>query len=269
MPGVQALDLPRTVAFAIWPHQVDLVTNEKDPYFDRRVFEPIDRSDLISVINHGYQQNIKVVQVDGRNIPVFGKGRTKIGLVINHLCGAHPYTGTLKPVLEEIVALKGGAIHDLILDRVGETGVRMMATPMPTKGGAAKAQRLMAVENTHRRAESEAQRAERAQRMLELGVPEEDIMADLDVKTKVTLHKLLKFDPNAPAVPRKKPEKKRPSAKRLTQLLDTMNPGEPLSAQAHDVLVGLRFGLEFARGSLTTDELAEAIPSVARLLKHP
>jgi hypothetical protein len=139
MPGVQALDLPRTVAFAIWPHEVHLVTDEKDPYFDRRVFEPINMGDLISVAQHGYQQNVKIVQVDKRHIPVFGKGRTKIGLVINHLSGAHAYKGTLKPVVEMIAELKGGVIHDMILEKVGERGVRMMATPMPATGGAAKA----------------------------------------------------------------------------------------------------------------------------------
>lgn len=259
MPGSQALDLPRTVAFAIWPHEVALVTDPADPYFDRRVFDAVDRGDLVSVVTHGYQHNIKVVEVSDRNVPVFGKGRTKIGLVINHLSGAHAYKGTLRPVLDCIAELKGGVIHDLILDRVGKTGVRMMAIPMAPKGGAAKAQRLMAVENTHRRAESDAQRAERAQRMAELGVPEADIMEDLDIKTKATLHRLLKFDPNATVAPKTRAKSKRPSAKRVETIVMALT-------------LEARVAARWASGTATETELLAAFPDYAetiRLLLNP
>lgn len=256
MPGVQALDLPRTVAFAIWPHEVDLVTDPKDPYFDRRVFDEIDRGVLVSVARHGYQHNIKIVQVDGRHIPVFGKGRTKIGLVINHLAAVHPYEGDLKPVLDCIAELKGGIVHDLILQHVGEKGVRMMATPMPAAGGALKAQRLMAVENTHRRAESDAQRAERAQRLLELGVPEVEIMEDLDIKTKATLHRLLKFDPDAPpATPKTRTKSTRPTKNRIAAIADEAVKAFPETAPALIIL-------NFVCGRITEEEFFKDFPTL-------
>lgn len=255
MPGVQALDLPRVGgAFAIWPHQVHLITDPQDPYFDRRVFDPVDRGDLVSVVTHGYQHNIKVVEVAGRNVPVFGKGRTKIGLVINHLSGAHAYKGALRPVLDCIAELKGGVIHDLILERVGKTGVRMTATPMPPKGGAAKAQRLMAVENTHRRAESDAQRAERAQRMTELGVPEVDIMEDLDIKTKATLRRLLKFDPSAPVAPKTRAKSTRPGKKAIDRVLVDL--GDPKIGAL----------VSWLRGEATAEDLLAFYPELAEAL---
>lgn len=254
MPGSQALDLPRTVAFAIWPHEVHLVTDPADPYFDRRVFDAVDRGDLVSVVTHGYQHNIKVVDVAGRNVPVFGKGRTKIGLVINHLSGAHAYKGALRPVLDCIAELKGGVIHDLILERVGKTGVRMTATPMPPKGGAAKAQRLMAVENTHRRAESDAQRAERAQRMTELGVPEVDIMEDLDIKTKATLRRLLKFDPSAPVAPKTRAKSTRPGKKAIDRVLVDL--GDPKIGAL----------VSWLRGEATAEDLLAFYPELAEAL---
>lgn len=216
MPGTQALDLSRTVAFSAAAHELTLIVDKDDRLYDHRVFEPLSDEFILSVANHGVLQSIRCQARGKDNVVIIGKQRTKACLVIDHLVGARAYKGTLAPVLEAVQRLKVSDLGKRIVDLVGAKGVRLTVLVVPPSAGAAGAQRVMGVENAHRRGDTDAELARKAQRMETLGVPRQEIASDLGL-TLNKLGRLLKVDPDAAPAPKKKrePGPKRPGAKRL------------------------------------------------------
>lgn len=262
MAGTQALQLARTVAFSASAHDLTLVTDKDDRFYDHRVWEEIADDFILSIALEGVVQSIRAQQRGTDVVVIIGKQRTKACAVIDHLCGAHTYRGNLGPILKAIERLKSSDLGKRIVELVGSKGVRLTVQVLPPAGGAAKAQKVMAVENAHRLADSDAEVARKAQRMEVLGVPREEICVDLRV-TPNKLGRLLKIDPDAPArakvVKPKGPT--RPGPKKLQAVRDK------LASNDEDTAKGVWIGVRWALGEATKAEMLEVFPELAEALK--
>lgn len=260
MAGTQALALSRTVAFAASAHEFTLITDKDDRLYDHRVFEDLSDDFILSIALEGVVQSIRAQQRGKDVVVIIGKQRTKACAVIDHLCGAHAYRGSLAPIVEAIQRLKGSDLGKRIIEEVGSRGVRLTVQVVPPAGGAAQAQKLMAVENAHRRGDTDAELARKAQRMEVLAVPRAEIAQSLNV-TVNKLGRLLKLDPDAaPKMKAKKaPGPKRPGAKKIAAVIAALaNAGQ--DARVVDALA-------WVMGTLSSNGFGDKFPAAAQALK--
>jgi DNA-directed RNA polymerase specialized sigma24 family protein len=226
MAGTQALDLQRTVAFAAHAHELTVITDPKDPLYDRSIHDLIADSFLLSIATHGVLQDLKAQDRNGTPIVVFGKQRWKAATVIDHLVGAHLYKGKIAPVVDAIDRHRNSDLGKRIIELVGAKGIRLTVRPLAPAGGAAKVRKVMGAENAHRRAVTPQENAFNAQRLDALGVSHEEIAEDLGVPLS-SISRLLKLDPDAPPKARKaRTTLVRPGAKKLEAARDAIGPGD-------------------------------------------
>lgn len=186
MPGKQAPDGRRAQAFTFAPDELTLITDPKDPLFDKRVYLPIDRGMVLSVAAQGVIEPIGARRRDEESVVVFGKQRTKATTVANQLGAGVEYLGTLKPILEALAEFGAdetfvGQLRTLM----GGKAIRIPAVGR-NAGEDSDARSVMRIENAHRQGDPVRERIRAAQLAVEKhGDSPEDIARDenVDVKT--------------------------------------------------------------------------------------
>jgi len=155
-PTMKAGDL-----FRFSPDDLVLITDKSDPLYDKRVDEPFDESLTRSILVHGNIEPIVVCKIDGKPVVVDGRRRTKAGREANRR------------------SVEAGGIP-ILLQCVYRTGTE---TDLYS---------VLVSANEHRRDDSSIEKAEKANKMLNLGADIGQIAESFGV-TKTTVTNWLKL----------------------------------------------------------------------------
>lgn len=220
------------------PHELRLITDEKDPMFDKRVLLPLSDEAILNQAAVGVVQAL-TVKVRGQEALVAdGSQRCKRGLVINALNGSHPYRGALQVVKDAIERLRAPD------SEVGKAiiGLCPAAVKVPIiifRGDEAESYMAKTSANAIREIDAIDERARKARNLAQrFGKTNEEIGIALGCSSQ-TAARLLARDPDAKRAPNKKRGATTMPKAKIRKVLDAGTP--ELSAREH-LLV--RFAVE-------------------------
>ncbi len=222
-PKVQptAKSLAKRGTPSAWPHELKLITDKSDPLYDKRVFNSVDDVAIRNMVLVKQIQPIAVRMRGDDMIVAAGRGRVKRITIINHLSGAHPYKGTLYPILEAIQRLKGSDLEALCADRCPHG---MKVQYVLNRGTEKEASGAMASENTMREDYTLDDKIRTVHTLCAQGFSAEEIISNGLVKGKsvATIKRWLKTDPDAikhPVDKRKAKLSSRPARKKVEAVM--------------------------------------------------
>ena len=226
MAGTQALNVSRTPAFTYKPQDLVLVTQPGARFYSATIDDRIDDARVLDIAARGVKVPILVRRTTAGDVVVDGRNRVKRSLVVNHLIGAHLYTGDLLAVREAIERIKGSDLETRIIElaqkRHGDGGVMVKAIAN-NSGTDAEAEADGLAADEMRRGGSGCTwdvRARRARQLIEAGQPIERVVESMDNVPVPTLRKWIAKLSAGPSTPkaRIKTTSSRPKAKELKQL---------------------------------------------------
>lgn len=208
----------RLNAYTFDARELTLITDVKDPLYDKRIERTITRERVLEIALRGVETPITVRRREGKNIVSKGKQRTKTVHVVNAIAAGVPYTGSIKAVLHAIKEFS--ADEALVKQLVSFTkGKPLKIKAVAGNSGEDKDVRLsMRAENAHRDGDSLTERIKYVQEEHEkYGTSIEELAIAENVHTG-TIRRWLKRD--ADATPVKAPKAKRPSMKAVIELAE-------------------------------------------------
>jgi hypothetical protein len=226
-PKVQptAKSLAKRGTPSAWPHELKLITEKSDPLYDKRVFNSVDD---VAIRNMVLVKQIQPVAIRMRGddmVVAAGRGRVKRITIINHLSGAHPYKGTLYPILEAIQRLKGSELETLCADRCPHG---MKVQYVLNRGTEKEGTGAMASENTMRDDYTLDDKIRTVHTLSAQGFSADEIISNGYVKGKsvATIKRWLKTDPDAIKPLSKTKSKSGPSRPTMKRIEKVMTAGE-------------------------------------------
>jgi len=237
---------------SIAPHELVLITDPKDPLFDKRVFLPLTDEAILNIAAVGYVQPVSARLRGNDALVVDGIQRTKRGLVINHVVGQHEYKGGIPAVREAIARLSDATSK--IGRRIVELCPKGVKVPLSIHRGEERdafAAKVSA--NEFRTDDALVERARKAQQMARHGHDEADIAATFAGVHVQTVKRWLAMDLDKERGPRKPRTKKaKPTAKRVG---DVLSQGETWNMTQREQAL-----LEWVLGKRDHGALAKAFP---------
>jgi Homeodomain-like domain-containing protein len=234
-----------------WPHELEVVDDPTDPFFDDRNELPVSDERIRNFVLVGQVQPISVKLRGGRLLVNAGRQRWKRATIINHVAGHRAYAGKLQSVLDAIKRIRGTDLETLIADRCS-AGMKLQFTLY--RGDEKEAAGASMSENEQRDEDPLINKIKRAQRLAKHGHTAQDI-ADYCGVSEQTAKKWLGRDLSAPPATRK------PRAKST----------KPSKSVVNDVVIALgdpKVGtlLCWVRGESTTEQVLEFYPELAEAL---
>lgn len=208
----------RLNAYTFDARELTLITDTKDPLYDKRIERKITRERVLEIALRGVQTPITVRRRDGKNIVTKGKQRTKTVHVVNAVSAGVPYTGAIKAVMHAIKEFSAdeALVKQLVLFTKGKP---LKIQAVAGNSGEDKDVRLsMRAENAHRDGDPLTERIKYVQEEHEkFGTSIEELAIAENVHTG-TIRRWLKRE--ADAAPVKAPKAKRPSMKAVVALTE-------------------------------------------------
>jgi ParB family chromosome partitioning protein len=165
---IKELATSRVDVFMVPPEALVLITDKAHPLYDERVHLPVDEDLVISIMEHGVLEPIKIRKNGDLFEVASGRQRTKAAVEANK--------------------------------RLKEVGREPISAPtLPFRGDDLKAAKINVASNVHRTAETPFGLAQKAQRLLDLGAPEKEVAPQLAL-TVPALRQLLKLFDCSPKV---------------------------------------------------------------------
>lgn len=209
----------RISAYTFDPSELTLITDSKDPLYDVRVEDPIDRAFALNIAARGVQTAIDVRRRGAQSIVIRGKQRTKAVIVVNVLAAGAAYTGPIKAIHNAIHEF--GADADFVKKVTLWVKKALKIRALPANAGDDRDARMsMRTENAYRRGDSLQARIRFAQEEHErYGTPADEIAANENVSV-ATVKRWLAMDSSTPRRPKKRGKASRPSGKQIATLVE-------------------------------------------------
>lgn len=209
----------RIDAYTYAADAVVLITDPKDPLYDKRVTNPITRERVVNVATFGILQSL-IFRKRGTEIIVnVGKQRTKTVLVINALLGT-PYKGDVKVVHEAIAEFsKDEELVKLVMARTKGVPLRLPGL-IRNSGDVASARLIVTSENSQRVNDSLQEAILRVQQNYEQHhIPVEDL-AIAEGRSVASIKRWLNLDASKPRAKKTRGKAVRPSIKTITGFIE-------------------------------------------------
>lgn len=226
------------------PAELTLVTDPKDPLYDKHIEEEVPDDAVLNMAAVGVIQPIVIKKRGDDAVVIDGHQRTKRALIINALIG-RPYKGKIQAVHDAIERMNTKEESKEVAKRVVvycPDGIMVPAVAR-NRGDDALARAVKASAQAFRRNEDPvAMAADEAQRHKELGRSPEAIAESMRLSV-ATVKRYLKMDLSKPRAPKKKRGKAtRPNFKQLVAWREKTN-GELTKREICllDWLMGVRF----------------------------
>lgn len=249
-----------------WPDELVVVTDPSLPGYDERLDAvPVTDERIRNFAAVGQIQPVSVLVVGDDLVINAGRQRWKRAMVINHIVGARPYTGKVKPVLDAIARIKGTSFAKWIADTC-PNGVKLQFAVY--RGDSMDAGRAAVSENEQRDEDVREAKIRKAQRMAKQGHAAEDI-ADafgfgVDAAAVAKVRRWLKVDLSAPpSKPKPRGAATRPSAKALTAAATELRRATVGYSVDFSTIADL---LDYAAGSKTIADIAKINTGLAEVL---
>lgn len=257
MAGTQALEAQRAPAFSYAPEDLTLVTDPRDPLYDRRVEGcAVPRERVLDVAIRGVHTPIQVRRRGDDSVVIAGKQRTKAALVCNAIGAGVPYKGHVKAV--KVAIEEFGADEDL----VKKVTAFMRGKPIRVKAMAANsgddsaARMLMRSENAQRQDDAKADRIRDVQEEIEKYATPIAELAIAHGVSEQTIARWSKVDLSAPAAAKgKRGKATRPSAKKVRAVYEALPEGD-----------ALRVPVGWMLGEVSKADFLKACPDLAKAL---
>ena len=236
---------------ALYPHEITVIEDSKHPLYDPRIENPISDDRIRNIVMVGQIVPVSIRIEEDDAILVDGRGRWKIGTVINHVVGVKSYTGKLACVREAIARLKGTELEKLIVDRCAPLGIKLAFTVR--RGTMDDAVSGMVSANEQRDDDPKEAKIRRAQRISGLNHPAETIAIDMG-QTVSTIKRWLKVDIDKPREKKTRGKAARPGKRLVDSVISTL--GDPK--------IGTLIG--WIRGEATDEQLLAFCPELGEAL---
>lgn len=250
----------RISAYTFDTDELTIITDPKDPLYDRRVEDPLTREFLLSIAAKGVETPIAVRRRGAQSIVVRGKQRTKGVHVINAIGAGVPYIGGIKSIH---VAINSLSADETFVKQVAlfTRGKPIKIRALPANAGDERDARLsMRIENAHRHGDLLAERIRYVHDEIErFGTSYEDLALAEGV-TVATIKRWQKHDSNSPRTKSSRRGKlTRPSPKQITALSERVQAHlTPRERALLDWVQGRSNGVDVAELFLETPVKSEA-----------
>ncbi len=212
----------RVTAYTFDPQELILLTDSKDPLYDKRVHDPVGREYILNIADLGVETPILVRNRGGQSIVTKGKQRTKAALTLNALTAGVKYTGDIKAVHVAIKEFGADTEFVKLLTRFTK-GRALKIKAVPNNSGDDQRVRLaMRAENAHRRGSELADTISWAREEHEKYGTSLDDIARAEGVSVATVKRWTK-DTKETKPPKKRGKATRPSAKQVAELADRIS----------------------------------------------
>lgn len=234
-------------------HELTLITDISDPSFDRRVLNPVSDEAILNLAAVGFVQPVSVHPRGNTMIVVDGQQRTKRALIINAIVGRHDYDGPIQAVHD---ALKRLQLKDsLIGRRIIELCPQGVKVPITIhRGTEAHAYKAKVSANEFREGDPIAEKARKAQRLVQQGHDESGIAESFGVHVQ-TVKRWLAMDTEKVKTKKPRAKNSRPSFVRVAKVYES---------GAVNGETGLMLG--WICGKVTREKLIEKFPKLEEVL---
>lgn len=248
----------RISAYTFDTNELTIITDPKDPLYDRRVEDPLKREFVLNIALRGVDTAINIRRRDTQNVVVRGKQRSKAVIVVNALAAGVPYTGPIRAVHAAIREF--GADEDFVKKISLFVKKPLKLRALPANSGDERDARLgMRAENAHRHGDPLAMQIQFVQEEHEkYGTAIADLAANENV-SEATIKRWLKMDPNARGPRKKRGKATRPGAKAIEALVEQIRVHmTPRESALLDWIRGKTNGKDIAEHFLGTAERRKA-----------